>query len=285
MRSPSKSALLALAAGEVGLGRGFGVHKALDQIGAFSGPLIVAGVVAVSAAIWPAMAVLAIPGALSIALLLWIKRKMPDPPVVGDIGVEKGPIARNFGTDLPRPFFVFATAAGAATAGLVTYGLIGFHLAEAKIVPVAGVPVLYAVAMAVAAVAALASGWVFDRWGGKVLFALPVLVSLVPPLALSSRLTLVVGGVCAWGAAVGVQDSTVKALVADLVPAPRRATAYGVFAAIQGGAAIAGGALAGYLYSRSIVWLTIIIAVVQAAALVLLIVNARAVRSGSSKVR
>ncbi|MBC7593857.1 MAG: MFS transporter [Kineosporiaceae bacterium] len=285
VRSPSKSALLAQAAGQVGLGRGFGVHKALDQIGAFSGPLIVAGVVAVSAAIWPAMAVLAIPGALSITLLLWIKRKMPDPPVADNTVVEQGPIARNFGMDLPRPFFIFATAAGAATAGLVTYGLIGFHLAEERIVPVAGVPVLYALAMAVAAVAALASGWFFDLWGGKVLFALPVLVSLVPPLALSSRLPLVVAGVCVWGAAVGVQDSTVKALVADLVPAPKRATAYGVFAAIQGGAAIAGGALAGYLYSRSIISLTIIIAVVQAAALVLLIVNTRAVRSGSSKVR
>ena len=285
VRSPSKSALLAHAAGAVGLGRGFGVHKALDQIGAFSGPLIVAGVVAIAATIWPAMAVLAIPGALSIALLLWIRRNMPDPPAVVDSAIEKGHIGRNFGTNLPRTFFIFAAAAGAATAGLVTYGLIGFHLAEEKIVPVAGVPVLYALAMAVAAVAALASGWLFDHWGGKVLFALPVLVSLVPPLALSSRLTLVVIGVGVWGAAVGIQDSTVKALVADLVPAPRRATAYGVFAAIQGGAAIVGGALAGYLYSRSIVLLTIIIAVVQAAALVLLIVNSREMRSGSGKVR
>lgn len=285
VRSPSKSALLAHAAGAVGLGRGFGVHKALDQIGAFSGPLIVAGVVAIAATIWPAMAVLAIPGALSIALLLWIRRNMPDPPAAIDTAVEGGRIGRNFGTNLPRTFFIFAAAAGAATAGLVTYGLIGFHLAEEKIVPVAGVPVLYALAMAVAAVAALASGWLFDHLGGKVLFALPVLVSLVPPLALSSRLTLVVTGVCVWGAAVGIQDSTVKALVADLVPAPRRATAYGVFAAIQGGAAIAGGALAGYLYSRSIVSLTIIIAVVQAAALVLLIVNSRGMRSGSGKVR
>ena len=285
VRSPSKSALLAHAASAVGLGRGFGVHKALDQIGAFSGPLIVAGVVAIAATIWPAMAVLAIPGALSIVLLLWIRRNMPDPPAVVDTEVEGGRIGRNFGTNLPRTFFIFAAAAGAATAGLVSYGLIGFHLAEEKIVPVAGVPVLYALAMAAAAVAALASGWVFDRWGGKVLFALPVLVSLVPPLALSSRLTLVVAGVCVWGAAVGIQDSTVKALVADLVPAPRRATAYGVFAAIQGGAAIAGGALAGYLYSRSIVSLTIIIAVVQAAALVLLIVNSREMRSGSHQVR
>jgi MFS family permease len=39
VRSPSKTALLAHAAGAVGLGRGFAVHKALDQVGAFGGPL------------------------------------------------------------------------------------------------------------------------------------------------------------------------------------------------------------------------------------------------------
>ena len=37
VRSPSKSALLAHVAGAVGRGRGFGVHKALDQVGAFAG--------------------------------------------------------------------------------------------------------------------------------------------------------------------------------------------------------------------------------------------------------
>src|SRR5690242_3574142 len=46
VRSPAKSTLLAHAAGPVGLGRGFGVHKALDQVGSFAGPLVVAGVVA-----------------------------------------------------------------------------------------------------------------------------------------------------------------------------------------------------------------------------------------------
>ena len=42
VRSPSKSALLAHAARAVGRGRGFAVHKALDQVGAFAGPLLVA---------------------------------------------------------------------------------------------------------------------------------------------------------------------------------------------------------------------------------------------------
>src|SRR3954447_18457824 len=54
VRSPAKSTLLAHAAGPVGLGRGFGVHKALDQIGAFAGPLVVAGVIALTGVLWPA---------------------------------------------------------------------------------------------------------------------------------------------------------------------------------------------------------------------------------------
>jgi MFS family permease len=52
IRSPAKSALLADAAAHVGMGRGLGVHKALDQVGAFAGPLLVAGLVAASGALW-----------------------------------------------------------------------------------------------------------------------------------------------------------------------------------------------------------------------------------------
>ena len=78
-----------------------------------------------------------------------------------------------------------------------------------------------------------------------------------------------------WGAAVGVQDSTVKALVADLVPPPRRATAYGVFAAMQGGAAVLGGTIAGALYSRSVPALVAAVAVTQVVTLVLLVATLR----------
>jgi len=79
-----------------------------------------------------------------------------------------------------------------------------------------------------------------------------------------------VAGVLCWGAANGLQDSTVKALVADLVEPGRRATAYGVFAAIQGAAAIVGGAAAGLLYERSLPVLIVGVAVTQVAAGVLL---------------
>lgn len=279
VRSPAKSALLAQAAGGVGRGRGFAVHKALDQLGAFAGPLVVAALVAATGVIWPALAVLAIPGAAALALLLWIRRRVPDPGVhdvdrarptaLGTDRATGGP-GRWIGADLPRVFFLFAAAAGAATAGLMTFGIISFHATETGLVPVAAAPLLYAAAMAAAAVAALVSGFLYDRWGARVLLALPVLGAAVPALALSDGVGPLVVGALLWGAAVGVQDSTVKALVADLVPATRRATAYGVFAAVQGAAALAGGLLVGALYEVSLAVLIAVLAAVQLLALALI---------------
>ena len=73
-----------------------------------------------------------------------------------------------------------------------------------------------------------------------------------PRLAFSGAAGPVPIGVLIWGAATGLQDSTVKALVAQLVPAGRRATGYGMFAAVQGIAAVAGLALTGGLSARSV---------------------------------
>ena len=306
VRSPSKSALLAHVASAVGRGRGFGVHKALDQVGAFAGPLLVAGVVAATGAIWPSMAVLAIPGAVAMVLLLVIRSRVPDPSVYdveapgapnrpadtrADTPAEtaaaqpvsagrglRGWFADAVGSGLPREFFGYAVAAGLMTGGLVTFGIIGYHLTVEKLVPVATVPVVYAGAMAVEALAALGVGLVYDRRGGAVLYAVPVLVALVPPLALSGSVWLSLVGVAVWGLAYGVQDSTVKALVAEVVAAPRRATAYGVFAGVQGAFAIAGGLVAGWLYDRSVPALVVVVAVSQLVALVLLARTVHAVR-------
>ena len=140
---------------------------------------------------------------------------------------------------------------------------------------VAAVPIIYAVAMGTEAVAALATGWLFDRIKGRVLLVLPFLIAAVPGLAFTNSVAAVIIGVMLWGAANGIQDSTVKALVADLVPAPRRATAYGVFAAVQGSAAVAGGAMAGALYSRSLPALIAAVSLTQLVALVLLVVTVR----------
>jgi MFS family permease len=277
IRSPSKSALLAQVAVAVGRGRGFGVHKALDQVGAFAGPLVVAGVVAV-ASIWAGMAVLAVPGLIAMVLLVTLRRRVPDPgaydaagPAAASASVpRRGWWAEAVGAGLSGDFFRYALAASLTTGALVTFGIIGYHLSVEGLLPVAAVPVVYAAAMAVEAVAALVVGAVYDRTGARVLLVVPVLVALVPALALGSALAAVLAGVVAWGIAQGVQDSTVKAVVADLVEAPRRATAYGVFAGVQGLFAIVGGVTAGWLYERSLPTLVLVVALTQLAALALL---------------
>ncbi|GAA0453443.1 MFS transporter [Actinoplanes capillaceus] len=297
IRSPAKSALLADAAGRVGMGRGLGVHKALDQVGAFAGPLVVAAIVVAAAGrLWPALAVLAVPGAITM-ILLFVLRARSGTGGAGE--AEHRTTARDdnageapnhaaaapresmaaMAAALPRRFWWFATATALCTAGLVTYGLIGFHLVEAQIVTAPLVPVLYAAAMGAGALAALATGVIYDRAGGRTLTILPFLVAAAAALSFRTGLLPVVAGILLWGAAVGVQDSTVKAVVADLVPRERRATAYGMFAAVQGAAALAGGAAAGLLYQRSLTGLVIAVAASQTAALLVLATRLRSRRS------
>lgn len=305
VRSPAKTALLAQFAQKVGRGRGFGVHKAMDQIGAFGGPLLVAAVVSATGALWTGLAVLALPGVLALVVLFVTRSQTPEPEAVpapaptpggdssvGDSGSARssgaGPRGAAFGAesggagssaagsrgwlgqaagvDLPSAFFWYAVAAALMTGGLVTFGIIGYHLTVQGLVAPAAVPLVYAGGMLAEAVAALAVGHVYDHAGAKVLFAVPLLVALVPGLALAPSLGLVLAGVVIWGFAYGVQDSTVKALVAELVAGPRRATAYGVFAAIQGAAAVLGGLLAGWLYESSLSALVAAVAVMQLAA-------------------
>ena len=313
VRSPSKSALLAHVAAAVGRGRGFGVHKALDQVGAFAGPLVVAGVIAATGVIWPGMLVLAVPGVAAMVILAILRAKVPDPSVYdgsatpasdrsrvessdsssapGDSdsphasgrwlsGIRQGGVrawlSDAIGRDLPKEFFRYALAASLTTGGLVTFGIIGYHLTVDGIVPVAAVPVVYAGAMAVEALAALAVGAIYDRRGAHVLLVVPVLVAVVPALALTRSPLVALAGVAVWGLAFGIQDSTIKALVAEIVPAPRRATAYGVFAGIQGAFAVVGGAVVGWLYDVSLPLLVGVVAASQLLALVLLVRTVRA---------
>lgn len=292
VRSPAKSALLARMAATTGRGKGFAVHKALDQVGSVSGPLLLSAIAAVTGVLWPGFAILAIPGAVSLLLLAQLRRHAPtltapdpeDPPQLALRSSLRTQVVRAMvGSDLPRTFHLFALSAALMTAGLMTFGVISFRFVDQGIVSPAVVPLVYAVAMAAGAIAALGTGHAFDRWGGRVLLAVPVLVAIVPLLVFSTRLPLVFVGIVGWGVATGIQDSTLKAHVADIVPSARRATAYGVLAAIQGLGALAGGALAGGLIEHRTGLLVLVIAVLQIPALLLLLGSTRALPAAAEQ--
>jgi MFS family permease len=283
IRSPAKTTLLAPAAGAVGRGRGFGVHKLFDQIGAFGGPLLVSAIVAITGALWPALAFLAIPAVVALVILLWLRRRVPEPDAyepaeAGDAGARNGGGTSRSGDgrlgQLSLTFWLFAASTTLTTFGLVGFGLISFHATETGLVALPAVPLVFALGMAVAAVAAIATGRLYDRVGPVVLLAVPVLAAAVPFLSLAALLPAVLVGVALWGAATGIQDSTVKALVADLVPNRRRGAAYGYFAAFQGAGTFAGAALAGAIYPDATL-LGVLVAPAQVVALALLVIVIR----------
>jgi MFS family permease len=287
VRRPAKDVILSHATSAIGRGRGFAVHEALDQFGAVLGPLAVAGVFHLTHRYAPTFAILAIPGAVVMVLLLRLRRRVPDPsayeeafpaadPAVAPARAGRGRVARSpFG----RSFWWYLSFATATTIGYSTFGVLGFHLARSGLASPAQVAVIYAAAMVVDALAALAVGALFDRVGKRVLLAIPLLAATVPPLAFSDSLAMAVGGILIWGAVLGIQESVLRAAVADLIPSGRRGTAYGIFAAAIGGAALLGGILTGALYETSLPLLVAVVAGIQAAALVLYAVWSRRGRS------
>jgi MFS family permease len=133
------------------------------------------------------------------------------------------------------------------------------------------VPVLYALAMAAASVAAVTFGRRYDRIGLRGLLVLPLLAAAVPFLSLSTSPPLFVLGALVWGAGMGVHDSTMRAAVADLVPPHRRGAGYGTFTAIYGLAWLGGATVIGWLSDHGEAPAAVFVCCVQAVALLLLL--------------
>lgn len=223
VRSPAKDSMLAQAGTEMGRGWAFAIHEALDQVGAFIGPLIVAGAIALTGAFAPAFLILAVPGVGVMAVLVGLRGRVPDPGLYEREPAGPGASsATSGGTSpvgrprLPRRYWLYAAFTSLTMIGYTTFGLLAFHLAATGLVGPAAIPVIYAAAMGTDAIAALAAGGVYDRIGLRGLVILPVLAAVVPWLGFGSSAPLAVVGSLVWGAAMGIQESSMRAAVADL---------------------------------------------------------------------
>lgn len=264
VRTPARDTMLAQAGVSLGRGWAFAVHEGLDQAGALMGPLLVALMVAISG-YRLGFAVLAIPGALAILAIWWLRRAAPAPAAYEHEPAKPTHTAQLItppadAKGFSRRFWLYSAFTATSMTGFATFGVLGYHLQVRHVVPAAEIPIIYALAMGAAALASLASGRAYDRIGLRVLIVAPVLGAIVPLLSFSSTALLVWAGGAVWGAAMGIHESTLRAAVADLVPAQRRGAGYGTFTAVYGLTWLAGGTIIGALYSRSIAaatWFTI----------------------------
>lgn len=276
LRSPAKDVMLSHATSAIGRGKGFAIHEALDQIGAILGPLAIGAILGITNSYSWAFGVLAIPGVAVIAMLLWLKRQVPNPAeyepeeaTKAEAQAEDNPFSI---WQFPPAFWWYLAFTVVATLGYATFGVLSYHLVKAHVIATPWVPVVYAAAMGVDALVAVATGWAYDRVGRRSLLVVPFLSAAIPILAFTKTAWVAIAGILLWGAVMGVQESTMRAAVADLVPTRRRGTAYGVFAAGFGAATFIGGALTGFLYEKSISGLVITVAVIEVAALAVFLV-------------
>lgn len=273
LRTPSRDAMLSHAASRVGRGKGFAFHEALDQVGAVAGPLIAAAILqATHNAYGPALGVMLIPGLGAIGVLLYLRYRVPRPEVFeeGDEGEAAEDDAAAQPIKLPRLFWIYTGFCGLVLAGVGTFGVMSFHMVSAHIVSASTVAVLYAVAMGVDGVFALITGSMYDKVGVRVLFVLPVVSAIVPFFAFGNSLASVIAGVVLWGASLGIQESTMRAAVADMVPGCKRATSYGMFSVFMGVGSFVGAGVTGALYAHGQAAIVVYALILEAAACVLL---------------
>jgi MFS family permease len=267
VRTPARDVMLSQASSEIGRGWGFGLHEAMDQIGAFMGPLLVALVLKQTQGDYSrAYGLLAIPAGLALITLFTARRFYPDPSRFEE--VPAAPVAtRGF----PRTFWIYLAAAGLIAAGIIDFPLIAYHFQQARITTAAETPVFYATAMGVEALAALVFGKLFDRFGVAVLMAGVLLLAASNPLVFFGSFWIALAGMGVWGAGMAAQQAVLRAEIAELVPAERRGSAYGVFNTAYGVLWFAGSSVAGFLYGRSISAVVLFAVALQLSALVLLL--------------
>ena len=288
IKKPAKDTIMSFAASQEGVGKSFGIQEVLDQIGAFLGPVLLYLVMlfkteGTTFEIYSfCFAVLAIPGAVTLILLLVTRCKFPDPEHFEPEPREYIPFR------MKKEFILYIAGISLFAFGFIDYSIIIMHVSRSfsqlsgglaetgELVTSGSLPLLYAGAMLVDAVAALLFGLMYDKKGVKAL-VWSTLISA--PFAIFvfafDSVPMLLVGIALWGVGMGAQESILKAAVTSMVPKSSRATGYGIFECSFGVFWFLGSWLLGVLYDVSIPAMVAVSAAAQLAAIPLYIASSR----------
>ncbi|MDU6031042.1 MAG: MFS transporter [Peptoniphilus harei] len=264
IKKPAKDTIMSFAASQEGVGKSFGIQEMLDQIGAFLGPVFLYLVMlfktkGTTFEIYrTAFAFLAIPGLITILLLFVTKSEFPNPE-------SFEPETKKEETFVMKKSFIYYIFGISLFAfGFMDYALVIMHISKNlvglggnyenfKFISQETLPLLYAGAMLVDALAALVFGHIYDKKGVR---ALVISTIISAPFSFfifgfKSELAILFGLVL-WGIGMGAQESILKAAVTSMVPKKNRATGYGIFECSFGIFWFLGSWLLGLIYSASL---------------------------------
>ena len=173
IKKPAKDTIMSFAASQEGVGKSFGIQEMLDQIGAFLGPVLLYLVMLFKTTgttfeiYSTCFAVLAIPGAITIIMLLITRKKFPNPENFEPEAKEFVPF------EMKKSFKYYIMGISLFAFGFIDYSLVIMHISRnftsiagglaetSSIINSGTIPLLYAGAMLVDAVAALVFGYMY----------------------------------------------------------------------------------------------------------------------------
>ena len=279
VKKPAKNTLVSFAASEIGTGKGFAYQEFLDQLGAFLGPVIlfvislVKGTGALFSTYRTCFFILGIPAMITIALVIISKNRYPHPEMF-----EKE-VDESTEFKMEKPFAIYMTAICLYAFGFADFTMITLHAAKTEAFPAASLSLLYALAMAVDAFAALFFGWLFDKIGLKAMVPATVCSAFFACfIFLTDNPASIIVGIVLWGIGMGAEDSIMKAAISKIVPRNMRSTGYGIFETGYGIAWFLGSWLLGALYDFNPVCLVAVSVAAQLGAVCFYIWCSRAQR-------
>lgn len=262
IRVPSRDVMLSNASSQVGQGWGFGLHEALDQIGAILGPLFVSIILFFNGEYNIAFAFLLLPAISAIAVLLYSKKLYPNPQDLEDTNLNKID-AKGF----KKVFWIYIIASALLAAGFADFPLIAYHFEKVSVIAPVFIPFLYSFAMGIDGLSALVFGRLFDKIGLSVMMVVALISSLFAPLVFLGGFYGAVIGMGLWGISMGAQESIMRASIATMSSIEKRGSAYGIFNTIYGLSWFLGSFLMGILYMLSINYLVFFSVLIQLLAL------------------
>ena len=288
IKKPAKDTVMSFAASQEGAGKSFGIQELLDQIGAFLGPVLLYIVMlfktdGTTFGVYAfCFAVLAVPGAATLILLLLTKRRFPNPERFEPEPKEYRPF------QMKREFVLYIAGISLFAFGFIDYSIVIMHISRtftafspqleqtAGLITTGTLPLLYAGAMLVDAVAALIFGFLYDKHGAAAL-VLSTLISAPFSVFIFAfhSVPLLLLGIALWGVGMGAQESILKAAVTDMVPKSSRATGYGIFECSFGVFWFMGSWLLGVLYDASLPAMVAVSVLAQLAAIPLYLRSAQ----------
>ncbi|MDP2924443.1 MAG: MFS transporter [Candidatus Omnitrophota bacterium] len=269
IRAPARDAILSHATKQVGQGWGFGLHEAMDQIGALLGPIIVALVLYFKGGYKNVFLTLAIPAFFALAVLVIARITYPRPRDFEAVTHKVEP------RGLPKVFWIYLLGIGCIAAGYADFPLIAYHFKKAAITSDNWIPIFYSLAMGVDAISALIFGRLFDKLGITALVFAALLSLMFAPCVFLGNFHWALLGMVLWGIGMGAQESIMRAAVATMVTNAKRGSAYGIFNTGYGLFWFLGSALMGILYTKSIMSVVIFSVAIQLISIPILLVAKR----------